>query len=269
MTEPGDVADGRSGRRWRWVWIAAAVIVVMVVAAVVVAPSSTRPPKSGTRPVPVSLHQTTSARAAVAPPGVPVATLVARLRGPAPRSDRPGGPVTGTVAPTWYGEPSILPVVAQHDGYLDVRLQQRPNGSTAWIPATAATLTTTPYVIVIHLSTMRLDLYDQGKQTLSVPAGIGTAQYPTPTGDFFVAFFASPPSPGYGPFVIVTSGHSEAISDWEESGDALVAIHGPLGADAEIGTTGARVSHGCVRLHIPDLERLRDVPAGTPVDIMT
>jgi len=103
---------------------------------------------------------------------------------------------------------------------------------------------------------------------MNAPAGIGTTRDPTPTGNFFVAFFAAPPSSGYGAFVIVTSGHSNAISDFEESGDAVVAIHGPLGADRAIGTTGAQVSHGCVRLHESDLVQLRQVPAGSPVDIV-
>ena len=68
--------------------------------------------------------------------------------------------------------------------------------------------------------------------------------------------------------MIVTSAHSNTISDWEESGDAITAIHGSLGSDAAIGTTGARVSHGCIRLHDADLAQLRNVPAGTPVDIV-
>jgi lipoprotein-anchoring transpeptidase ErfK/SrfK len=68
---------------------------------------------------------------------------------------------------------------------------------------------------------------------------------------------------------MVTSGHSNAISDYEESGDAIVAIHGPLGAEAAIGTTGARVSHGCVRLHDVDLDQLRVVPVGSPVQIVS
>jgi lipoprotein-anchoring transpeptidase ErfK/SrfK len=68
---------------------------------------------------------------------------------------------------------------------------------------------------------------------------------------------------------MVTSGHSNAISDYEESGDAIVAIHGPLGADAAIGTTGARISHGCVRLHDVDLDQLRAVPVGSPVQIIS
>lgn len=52
------------------------------------------------------------------------------------------------------------------------------------------------------------------------------------------------------------------------SGDAMVAIHGPLSGDAAIGSTGARISHGCIRLHEADLLRLRDVPAGSPVTIL-
>ena len=103
---------------------------------------------------------------------------------------------------------------------------------------------------------------------MDAPVGIGTRRYPTPTGHYFVALFATPPNPGYGPFVMVTSAHSETITDWEQSGDAIVAIHGPLGSDQEIGTTGATVSHGCIRLHDADLARLRQVPDGTPVDIV-
>ena len=151
---------------------------------------------------------------------------------------------------------------------MEVRLAQRPNNSTAWIQQGSATLSSTPYRIVVDLGQRRLYLYDAGTEVMNAPAGIGTTRDPTPTGNFFVAFFAAPPSSGYGAFVIVTSGHSNAISDFEESGDAVVAIHGPLGADRAIGTTGAQVSHGCVRLHESDLVQLRQVPAGSPVDIV-
>ena len=111
-------------------------------------------------------------------------------------------------------------------------------------------------------------LYKEGHLLMNAPAGVGTVQDPTPTGNFFVVLFASPPSAAWGPFVMVTSGHSNAISDYEESGDAIVAIHGPLGADAAIGTTGARISHGCVRLHDADLAQLRIVPVGSLVQII-
>jgi lipoprotein-anchoring transpeptidase ErfK/SrfK len=100
---------------------------------------------------------------------------------------------------------------------------------------------------------------------------VGTTDDPTPTGEFFVAFDEQPPqpNPGYGPFIIVTSAHSPAISDWENSGDAIIGIHGPLGEDSEIGTAGARISHGCVRLHDEALERLTEVPPGTPIDVVS
>jgi lipoprotein-anchoring transpeptidase ErfK/SrfK len=196
-------------------------------------------------------------------------SLVATLTETAPDFATPGGPQTGTVPATWYGAPSALPVLAQDNGYLEVRLAQRPNGSTAWIASSAATLSATPYRIVVDLATEHLQLYKAGQLLMSAPAGIGTAQDPTPTGNFFVVLFAAPPSAAWGPFIMVTSGHSNAISDYEESGDAIVAIHGPLGADAAIGVTGARVSHGCVRLHDTDLDQLRAVPVGSPVQIIS
>jgi hypothetical protein len=200
--------------------------------------------------------------------GANTSSLIVTLHQSVPEFARPGGPQIGTVPGTWFGAPTALPVIAQDAGYLEVRVAQRPNGLTAWIAALGPTLSATPYRIVIDLATERLRLYEGGHRVLDAPAGIGTTQDPTPVGNFFVALYADPPSSAWGPFIMVTSGHSTAISDWEKSGDAIVAIHGPLGADAAIGTTGARVSHGCVRLHNADLARLRAVPAGSPVQII-
>lgn len=141
----------------------------------------------------------------------------------------------------------------------------------ARVRSSGVKLAATPYRIVIDLATMHLTLYRDGTSVFSAPAGIGTVSDPTPAGHYFVAFFEAPPSPnpGYGPFIIVTSAHSPAIADWEGSGDAVIGIHGPLGDDSEIGTTGARISHGCIRLHLADLLRLREVPDGTPIDIVS
>jgi lipoprotein-anchoring transpeptidase ErfK/SrfK len=113
-------------------------------------------------------------------------------------------------------------------------------------------------------------LFLHGYPVLNVPVGIGAAATPTVIGNFFVAMKVPPPDPGYGPFVLVTSAHSDTITDWGGSGDAIIAIHGPIDATADqlIGTTGARVSNGCIRLHDGDLARLADVPAGTPLDIV-
>jgi hypothetical protein len=169
-------------------------------------------------------------------------TLVATPVQAIPTFSAPGGPVNGTLPATWHGAASTLPVIAQQPGWLQVRLAQRPNESTAWVLSADMTLATTPYRIVIDLATTHLTLYKSGVAVFSAPVGVGTPAYPTPTGHYFVALFAAPPSPGYGPFVMVLSAHSNTITDWESSGDAIVAIHGPLGSDAQIATTGAAVS---------------------------
>ena len=117
-----------------------------------------------------------------------------------------------------------------------------PHGqSVVWLKASTVTFSTTPFRIVVNLAKTHLYVYDHNQRVLDVPAGVGTPEAPTPIGKFFVAFFAQPPSPGYGPFVMVTSAHSNAISDWDHSGDAMVAIHGPLGDSAQIGATWSGV----------------------------
>jgi len=199
----------------------------------------------------------------------PTSSLIANISNAVARFDKPNGTRTGSIASTWNDAPSMLPVVADKGDWLEVRLPSRPNGQVAWIRGSDVTLTETPYRIVINLGTRRLHLLRLGHEILDAPAGVGTTTDPTPSGEYFVALFEQAPSAGYGPFVIVTSDHSDTITDWEQSGDAVVAIHGPLGASAKIGSTGAAISHGCVRLRNKDLARLRPVPAGTPITITT
>jgi lipoprotein-anchoring transpeptidase ErfK/SrfK len=226
----------------------------------------------------IALHFRQSPRATPAPPvvrpvqpsvGAAPVGLVAAIRTTTTSYRYPGGPIAAPIAPTWHGSPVFVPVIAARDGDLEVRLPTRPNGSTTWIRQAVVKLSRTPYRIVVKLGTRHILLYRDGILILDAPAGVGTVADPTPTGHFFVAFFAKAPSPGWGPFVLVTSAHSNAITDWEESGDALIAIHGPLGDDAEIGSHGARISHGCIRLHDEDLVQLRVVPDGSPVDIVS
>ena len=221
--------------------------------------------------VPVSTDPASTGTASTAPGStVPSSTMLATVLSTTPRYASPGRLAAGTVPASWYDRPSVLPVIAVTPGWVDVRLAQRPNGSTAWLPDSDVTLGRTPYRIVINAATTQLALYDAGRLVFSAPAGVGTTEDPTPPGEYFVAFDEQPPQPnsGYGPFIIVTSAHSPAIADWEGSGDAVIGIHGPLGDDTEIGTSGARISHGCIRLHDEALERLAEVPPGTPIDVV-
>ena len=210
------------------------------------------------------MHAGTAREPDAAPAGW---SLIATTKGTIPRFATPGSPQDGTVPGRWYGSLSSLPVIGQRPGWFRVRLVTRPNGSTAWVRAADVTITDTPYRIVVNLAAEHLRLYRLGKQIMNAPAGIGTKQDPTPTGQYFVAMFEQSPSASYGPFILVTSAHSDAISDWEGSGDAVIGIHGPLGEASLIGTSGAALSHGCIRLQLPDLARLRPVPVGTPITI--
>jgi lipoprotein-anchoring transpeptidase ErfK/SrfK len=235
-------------------------------------PSAGRAARAVVRPpVTAAARQAGQLRRNPAPGGVaPGSTLLATVLRTSPRYASPGRPAAGTVPATWYGRPSVLPVIAARPGWVQVRLAQRPNESAAWLPASDVSLGRTPYRIVVNNATTRLALYDKGRLVFSAPAGVGTPDDPTPAGKYFVAFDEQPPqpNPGYGPFILVTSAHSPAIGDWEGSGDAIIGIHGPLGEDSEIGAKGARISHGCIRLHDQALERLIGVPAGTPIDVV-
>jgi lipoprotein-anchoring transpeptidase ErfK/SrfK len=180
----------------------------------------------------------------------------------------PGKKKVRNVSPTYNGSPLTMPVIAQSQGYLEVRLPMRPNGQTTWVKAANVSTTATAYRIVIDLKTTHLSIYYKNVRTYYFPVGVGSVADPTPIGNFFVAFFASPPNAGYGPFVMVTTAHSNTITDWEQSGDAMIAIHGPIGADAQIGTKGARISHGCIRMHVPNQRHIQNIPTGTPIQIL-
>jgi lipoprotein-anchoring transpeptidase ErfK/SrfK len=227
----------------------------------------TLPPSAPTTqaPPPVAATTTTTTR-----PPPPQVTTVAALKASTLGHLSPGGPAAGTVPATWYGYKSILPVVARRAGWVEVRLAQRPNQSTTWLPVSAVSLSTTPWRLVLSLATAHLQVFDGNRLAADFPAGIGTTTDPTVTGHYFVAMKVPPPGPGYGAFVLATSAHSNAITDWDSSGDALIGIHGPIDPydDSLIGTTGARVSHGCIRLHVADLARLTGVLPGSPLDII-
>jgi lipoprotein-anchoring transpeptidase ErfK/SrfK len=202
-------------------------------------------------------------------PVVPVSTPLATPNGEVPTFDGPDGAEVGRVG-RWYGYPMTMPIVEDRGAWLRIMLPERPNGKTGWVRRSDVALSTSAFRIVIRLAETRLYAYQDGFELFSAPVGIGTERTPTPTGSFFVAVVEIPGPRGYGPVVLDTNGHSEAIKSWEGSGDAITAIHGPISAssDARIGTTGTRISNGCIRMHEADQQKLAVIPVGTPVDIV-
>jgi lipoprotein-anchoring transpeptidase ErfK/SrfK len=256
-----------TGRRQRLAMLALAAISLVGLGVALVArnldsaPAVAAPVTTTTRPT----TTTTTAPPTEVPPSTPLATPTGEIAA----FDGPDGAQITTVG-RWYGYPMTMPIVEDRGAWLRIMLPQRPNGSTAWVHREDVTLSTSEYRIVIRLPETKLTVYKDGFELFSAPVGIGKAATPTAPGSFFVAIKEQPGPRGYGPVVLDTSGHSEAIRSWEGSGDAITAIHGPISAssDAQIGTTGARISNGCIRMHEADQRKLDVIPLGTPVDII-
>jgi hypothetical protein len=203
-------------------------------------------------------------------PSIAPWSLIATVNEPTPGYVNPDATAPFmTVPPTWADAPSSLPIIASVPGWNEVRLVARPPAAgTAWIPSASASITRTPYRIVVDLTLTRLLLFRHSRLKMCAPAGVGTAVTPTPVGHYFVALFAQSPTPEYGSFVMVTSAFADTVTDWQQAGDPIVTIEGPLASAAAIGRSGARVTTGSVRLLGRDLDRLRVVPSGTPIDVV-
>jgi hypothetical protein len=149
--------------------------------------------------------------------------------------------------------------------WVRVMLPVLPNGSTGWVRRSALgayRFVTTR--LVVDLERLRATLTDHGHAVWSAPIGVGSPDYPTPRGQFYVRnVLTRYASPTYGPLAFGTSARSASLDDWP--GGGFVGIHGTDAPDLIPG----RISHGCVRVRNRDILRLgRLMPPGTPVVIM-
>jgi lipoprotein-anchoring transpeptidase ErfK/SrfK len=126
--------------------------------------------------------------------------------------------------------------------------------------------------IVIDLSDLKLRLFRDGKAVMTFPVAVGMPAFPTPTGNYYVVNKQSDPTwtpppdsswaKGLGP---IPPGPGNPLGTrWIGTSAPLVGIHG-TNAPSSIGT---RASHGCIRMRIPDVEKLYDqVAVGMPVQM--
>jgi lipoprotein-anchoring transpeptidase ErfK/SrfK len=148
--------------------------------------------------------------------------------------------------------------------WLRARLPVLPNGTIAWVSREAlGSYTFVQTRLIIDLRRLTATLYRKRKAILRVPVGIGTSEFPTPTGHFYIRNrLAGFNDPFYGPIAFGTSARSPTLTDWPA--DGFVGIHGTNRPDLVPG----RVSHGCIRMRNPDIRRLAVLmPVGTPVTI--
>jgi lipoprotein-anchoring transpeptidase ErfK/SrfK len=141
----------------------------------------------------------------------------------------------------------------------------RPNGRTGWVPRQAlGGLHLTRLMLVVNRARTRMYLYKSGRLRWSAPVGVGKPHTPTPAGHFWIRerFRVLDQASGYWPYAFGTADYS-SLSDWP--GGGVVGIHGPYFAPQSI---PGHISHGCIRLHVPDDAWLaRQVGVGTPLRV--
>jgi lipoprotein-anchoring transpeptidase ErfK/SrfK len=197
----------------------------------------------------------------------PTSGWIATLAATTPYSATPGGPLVASLGPTNpFSGPQTLAVVGAPNGaWLHVELPVRPNGSTGWIPASAARLTWTPYSIQVSLSAHTLTLRRGTQVVLRSAVAVGASSTPTPPDHTYVweLVKTNDPAGAYGPYIFGLAEFSDAYSVFN-GGDAQIGIHG----SNEPWLIGQAASHGCVRLPNPTVSELVGVlPLGTPVTV--
>jgi hypothetical protein len=155
---------------------------------------------------------------------------------------------------------------AAGNGWLQVRLPVRPNGTTGWVPESAlGELQPVQTWLKIDTRHFVAKLVKAGRVIWHAPVGVGRSYWPTPKGQFFIrAELRGYGSRGafYGPVAFITSATSDALTDWP--GGGIVGVHGT----SLPGLIPGQISHGCVRVRNADILRLaRLMPVGTPLTI--
>ena len=125
--------------------------------------------------------------------------------------------------------------------------------------------------IVVVEHEFKLYLYLGGKLAKTYPVAVGQPAYPTPTGDFVITekvenpTWTPPNSPWAAGLEPIAPGPDNPLGTrWIGTSAPLVGIHGTP-SDWSIGSAA---SHGCVRMHISDVEDLfPHVTVGMPLEI--
>jgi lipoprotein-anchoring transpeptidase ErfK/SrfK len=125
-------------------------------------------------------------------------------------------------------------------------------------------------VVVIFRQSKRLTLFDGPRPIRSFGVATGTAEYPTPLGNFSIAtkqrdpWWIPPPDSDWarGKKPVPPGPGNPLGTRWMGLTAPLVGIHGTPDA----ASIGYSASHGCIRMRVPEAEALfNEVEIGTPV----
>jgi len=149
--------------------------------------------------------------------------------------------------------------------WLRIDVLGRPNGRSGWVQEDGlGSLHKIDETLVINRNALRANLYKGKHKLFSAPIGIGRGKWPTPPGDFYIREGIRIKKGGgvYGSFAFGTSAYSPTLSDWP--GGGVIGIHGTN----EPNLIPGHISHGCIRMRNPQINRLRRLAGiGTDVEI--
>ena len=175
-----------------------------------------------------------------------------------------GGTVKLTLGnPRPSGAPLTMLVLQSSNGWLEVELPVRPNGSRGWISASQVTLHDLQYSLRVSTEQNTLALYRSTTLVTTYPVASGTGDTPTPHGSFYLTELLAPTNSGYGPYAFGLSAFSAVLTSFG-GGPGQIGLHG---TDDEA-SIGKAVSHGCIRMSNVDITTLaKMLPLGTPITI--
>ncbi len=196
-----------------------------------------------------------------------VATALTRSVVALARPDDRSETVAEFANPTDRGGPLVFQAIGQPgDGWLEVLLPVRPNGTTGWIRLDDVELSRNPYRIEVDLDRFELTVERNGLVEISAPVAIGQGGTPTPVGDFYLIELLQPPEPNgpYGSYAYGLSGYSDVLERFN-GGEGVIGIHGTNQPEL----LGGPASHGCIRVYNDTIEAMAGfLPLGTPVSIV-
>lgn len=178
-----------------------------------------------------------------------------------PVHDAPGGAAFARVEPTAFGD-AWFPVVGEQNGWVQILLPSKPNGSTGWVRSADLERAVTPYRIEVGLGSMTMTLLRDDEPVGEWTIGIGGPDTPTPTGRTFLLGAFSDDQQNFSPVILPVGSHSPTL-DTYGGGPGTVAFHTWPTDD----TYGTAVSNGCIRVPPDALDELVQVPLGTLVMI--
>lgn len=152
-----------------------------------------------------------------------------------------------------------------------VRAYQKRAGLPQDGVARPALLTRTAGRIVVIKSKYVLNLWIDGKLTKQYKVAIGMPDHPTPTGSYVITekianpTWIPPNSPWAAGLEPVPPGASNPLGTrWIGTSAPLIGVHGT----PQDWSIGSMASHGCIRMHIPEVEELfEQVTVGMPIEI--